>query len=69
MVIEEDDTGGDDRVRDLKAENARKSAARGVSLKEAEAAQEVRSALLSSILLYYVFFPCVVLCRSAALYL
>jgi hypothetical protein len=52
-------------VRDLKAENARKSAARGASLKEAEAAQEVRSALLNCILLCYVFFSCVVSCRAA----
>jgi hypothetical protein len=47
-------------VRDLKLENARKSAARGASLKEAEAAQEVRSALLYFIVSCALFLSSVV---------
>ena len=41
MVIEDDNTGGDDRVKDLKAENARNAATRAGRLKDAEAAHEV----------------------------
>ena len=58
MVIEDDNTGGDDRVKDLKAENARNAATRTGRLKDAEAAHEVYFADC----ILFVPYPFVVLC-------
>jgi hypothetical protein len=68
MVIEDDNTGGDDRVKDLKAENARNAATRAGRLKDAEAAHEVYFAdcilfvPYPFVVLFYVVLCCVVLC-------
>lgn len=65
MVIEDDNTGGDDRVKDLKAENARNAATRAGRLKDAEAAHEVYFAdcilfiPLPFVVLFYVVLCCV----------
>ena len=50
LVVEDDGTDGEDRVRDLRAEIAKRTAVRVASVKEAEAAQEVCIALCCAVL-------------------